>query len=169
MAQPDLLDVRARPRGGQLLIIVVVALAAGAGGTWLTRALDASVQPGWPLALGIGAGIALGVVWFAMQGARVVVAADRVLTYSLHGRPNLACDLTLITAVRPIEAGLVHGIGLELSDPRQVRFLHKAGISPASMRQWREAYGVDVVLEGFPPGLAEELQRVVAGTGQSAG
>ncbi len=151
------LDERARPRGGQVAFIACVALAAGASGAWLTRALDAAAQPGWPLALGIGAGISVGVVFFAMQGARVVVGEDRVLTYSLHGRPNLALDLALVSAIRPLEAGLLRGLGLELTDPRQVRFLHKAGISPERMRLWREQFGVDLVLEGFPPDLAERL------------
>lgn len=154
---PNRLDERARPRGGQVVFIVCVALAAGAGGTWLTRALDAAVQPGWPLAIGIGAGIALGVVFFAMQGARVVVGEDRVLTYSLHGRPNLSLELALITAARPLAAGLVRGIGLELSEPQRVRFLHKAGISPERMRSWRDQHGVDLVLEGFAPELAVRL------------
>lgn len=161
---PALLDERARPRGGQVVFIVCVALAAGAGGTWLTRALDAAVQPGWPLALGIGAGVALGVVFFAMQGARVVVDAERVLTYSLHGRPNLAVALVHVTAARPVEAGLVRGIGLELADLRQVRFLHKAGISPERMRTWREQFGVDLVLEGFPPELAGRLLALRSGS-----
>jgi hypothetical protein len=160
MPQPNRLDERARPRGGQVVFIVCVALAAGAGGTWLTRALDAAVQPGWPLALGIGGGVALGVVFFAMQGSRIVVDGDRVLTYSLHGRPNIAFDLALVAAVRPLEAGLVRGLGLELSDPKQVRFLHKAGISPERMRSWREQFGVDVVLEGFPPELAGRLLAI---------
>lgn len=161
---PNPLDERARPRGGQVVFIVCVALVAGAGGTWLTRALDAAVQPSWPLALGIGAGVALGVVFFAMQGARVVVDAERVLTYSLHGRANLAVDLVQVTAARPIEAGLVRGIGLELADPRQVRFLHKAGISPERMRTWREQFGVDLVLEGFPPELAGRLLALRSGS-----
>lgn len=160
---PNPLDERARPRGGQVAFIVCVAIAAGAGGTWLTRALDAAVQPGWPLALGIGAGVALGVLFFAMQGARVVVDAERVLTYSLHGRPNLAVELVQVTAARAIEAGLVRGIGLELADPRQVRFLHKAGISPERMRIWREQFGVDLVLEGFPPELAGRLLALRGG------
>lgn len=161
---PNLLDERSRPRGGQVVFIVCVALAAGAGGTWLTRALDAAVQPGWPLALGIGAGIALGVVFFAMQGARVVVDAERVLTYSLHGRPNLAVDLALVTDVRLVESGLVRGIGLGLYDPKQVRFLHKAGISPERMRIWREQFGVDLVLEGFPPELAGRMFALRSGS-----
>lgn len=160
---PFPLDERSRPRGGQVVFIICVALAAGAGGIWLTRALDAAVQPGWQLALGIGAGIALGVVWFAMQGARVVVDAERVLTYSLHGRSNLTIDLAQVTDARPVEAGLVRGIGLELSDPKQVRFLHKAGISPERMRIWREQFGVDLVLEGFPPELAGRLLALRSG------
>ena len=157
MASPDLLDERARPRGGQVWFIVVVAVLAGGGGTWLTRSLDAAVQPAWPLALGIGAGIALGVIFFAMQGSRITVGADRVLTYSLHGRANLAVDLAQVSAIRPVEAGLVRGLGLELSDPQQVRFLHKAGISPERMRAWREQFGVDLVLEGFAPEVAARL------------
>jgi hypothetical protein len=144
---PNLLDERARPRGGQVVFIVCVAL-------------DAAVQPGWPLALGIGAGIALGVVFFAMQGARVVVGADRILTYSLHGRPNLTVALAQVTTIRPVEAGLVRGLGLELADPRQVRFLHKGGISPERMRTWREQYGVDLVLEGFAPDQAGRLLAI---------
>jgi len=149
----DLLDERSRPRGGQIVFIAALALAAGAGGTWLTRALDADPSPGWMLSIGIGAGIAIGTVFFAMQGGRVVVGADRVLTYSLHGRPNLAFDLALATAIRV----LPEGVGIELADPRQVRFLHKTGISPERMRGWRERLGVDLVLEGFPADLAVRL------------
>jgi len=88
------------------------------------------------------------------------VSADRVLTYSLHGRANLSLDLAQITAVRPIAAGLVRGIGVEVADVRQVRFLHKAGISPERMRQWREQFGVDLVLEGFAADVGERLERL---------
>lgn len=165
MAPADLLDARSRPRGGQIVFIWCLALSSGAAGVWLTRALDAAAQPGWPLALGIGVGIAVGVLWFAMQGARVVVGADRVVTYSLHGRPNLAFDLALISELRSVEVGLVRGIGVGLSDLRQVRFLHKAGISPERLRQWREKHGIDLILEGFPPALGEDLRRLGAGAG----
>lgn len=157
MASSDvLLDRRARPQGAQRIFILVVALVAGAAGAWLTTAIDAE-GPRWALACGIGLGLAAGVIFFAMQGARVVVGANRVLTYSLHGRPNLAFDLALATAFRPLAEGLVHGVGVELSDPQQVRFLHKTGISPEQMRRWREQFGVDLVLEGFPSGLADSL------------
>lgn len=154
------LDERARPRGAQRAFVAAVAVAAGAGGVWLTRALDASYRPEWPLALGIGAGIALGVWLFAMQGARVVVTGDGVLTYTLHGRPNLRLPLALIDAVRPIAAGMVGGVGLELSDPKRVEFLHKTGISPERMRRWRADFGVDVVLEGFPPATGERIDAL---------
>jgi hypothetical protein len=169
MAQPDLIEVTARPRGGQRVLIIVLALASGAGGTWLTRALDAAIQPGWPLALGIGLGIALGIVFFAMQGARIVVSATGEVIYSLHGRPNLAFDLGQATSIRPLEAGMVCGVGVELTDPTQVRFLHKAGISPERMRVWREVYGVDLVLEGFPPVVADQLRLLGAGGRRPAG
>lgn len=158
-----LLDERARPRGAQFAVVLAVALASGAAGFWLTQAIDAAARPGLPLALGIGAGIALGVLFFAMQGARVVVAADRSLTYTLHGRPNLRLPLSLITAVRPAGAGMVAGVGLELSDPRQVEFLHKTGISPERMRRWRDEFGVDLVLEGFPPGLCQRIEALRKG------
>ena len=167
MPSPDLLDVRARPRGGQLVVIAVVASAAGAAGTWMTRALDVGFQPSWPLAVTVGACLALGVVVFAMQGARIVIDAQRVLTYSLHGRANLAFDLAAISAARPLHAGLVRGIGIELSDIRQVRFLHKAGISPERMRRWREQHGVDLVLEGFPPVCADQLLALARGGGSA--
>lgn len=154
------LDERARPQGAQRVVVATVAFAAGAAGVWLTRALDASYRPEWPLALGIGAGIACGVWLFAMQGARVVVGDDGMLTYTLHGRPNLRLPLALIVAVRPISAGMVGGVGLELSDPQQVAFLHKTGISPERMRRWRADFGVDVVLEGFPPAVGERLDAL---------
>jgi len=157
MAQPDLIDLRSRPRGAQFAFIIVVAVVTGAGGTWLTLALDAAVRPGWPLALGIGTGIAIGVVFFAMQGARVVVDVERNLTYSLHGRANLVVNLAAAGVIRPVADRMVHGIGLELTDIKQVRFLHKGGISPERMRRWREQFGVDLVLEGFPAELAEQL------------
>ena len=157
---PDLLDLRSRPRGAQVTFIVVVACAAGAGATWLTLALDAAVRPSWPLALGIGAGVAIGVIFFAMQGARVVVDAGANLVYSLHGRANLVVPLAAISAIRPVDEGLVRGIGLELGDIRAVRFLHKGGISPERMRCWREQLGVDLVLEGFPEDLAGRLSAL---------
>jgi hypothetical protein len=168
MASPDavgggeatLLDVRARPQGGQRVFILIIALLAGAAGFWLTQAVDGAARPSVPLAVGIGCGIALGVLFFAFQGARVVVAADGILTYSLHGRPNLSVAVSAVTAIRPINDGLVRGLGLEFADPQQVRFLHKAGISPERMRRWREQYGVDLVLEGFHAAVGERLETL---------
>lgn len=154
------LDVRARPQGAQRTFIIVVALASGAAGFWLTQAIDASARPGLPLALGIGLGIAIGVLFFAMQGAQVQVAGDGKLIYTLHGRPNLRLDLALISAIRPVGEGMVRGIGLELSDPKQVEFLHKTGISPERMRRWREQFGVDLVLEGFPAEVGERIEAL---------
>jgi hypothetical protein len=158
--ESPLLDVRARPQGGQRWFIIAVALAAGAGGFWLTQALDSATKPSFPLALGIAVGIAAGVIFFAFQGARVVVGTDRVLVYSLHGRPNLAVPLDALGAIRHVEAGLVRGLGVEVPDPQQVRFLHKAGISPERMRRWREQIGYDLLLEGFPAEVGAALERL---------
>lgn len=154
------LDVRARPQGAQRVFIIVIALASGAAGFWLTQAIDAAVRPGLPLALGIGLGIAVGVLFFAMEGARVLVTADGKLVYALHGRPNLRFDLSLISAIRPVGDGMVGGLGLELADPKQVEFLHKTGVSPERMRRWREQFGVDLVLEGFPAEVGERIQAL---------
>jgi hypothetical protein len=164
MPEPEaaaLLDVRSRPGRAQAIFIIIVALLSGAGGFWLTQALDAAVRPGWPLALGIGVGIAGGVVLFAFQGARVQVDATGVLVYSLHGRPNLSLPVRQITAVRVIDQGLVRGVGLEVGEVAQIRFLHKMGISPARMLAWREQQGVDLILEGFGPDLADRLAALV--------
>lgn len=161
MPQADiLLDVRARPQGAQRVFIILVAIASGAAGFWLTQAIDAAVRPGLPLAVGIGAGVALGVIIFAMQGARVLVTADRKLTYVLHGRPNLRLELSQIAAIRPIVAGMVGGVGLELTEVQRIEFLHKTGISPERMRRWREQFAVDLVLEGFPPAVGERLDTL---------
>jgi hypothetical protein len=164
------MDRRARPQGGQRVIILVVALAAGAAGCWLARAVDSAPQPGWLVGMTVGSAIAALVVWFAMLGTRVTVDAGGVLVYSLHGRPNLSFDIRAVTIFRPVDAGLALGIGVEFADPRIVRFLHKSGVSPERMRRWREALGVDLVLEGFPAGLADELTHMrdalpPAGTG----
>jgi hypothetical protein len=154
------LDVRARPQGAQRMFLIIVALASGAAGFWLTQAIDAAIRPGLPLALGIGLGIAAGVLFFAMEGARVLVFGDGKLVYTLHGRPNLRFALALITATRPVGDGMVGGIGIELSDPKQVEFLHKTGISPERMRRWREQFGVDLVLEGFPADVGERIDAL---------
>lgn len=158
-----LLDARARPQGPQRVFILVVALASGAAGFWFCQAVGAAVRPGMPLALGIALGIALGVLYFAMRGTRVVVGADRRLTYSLQGRPNLRVHLDRITAVRPISGGLLGGVGLELDDPAQVEFLPQAGIVPERLRLWRERVGVDVLLEGFPADVAARLDALRKG------
>jgi hypothetical protein len=163
MAQPESvsrLDVRSRPGRGQAIFIIVVALLSGAGGFWLTQALDAAVRPGWPLALGIGVGIAGGVVLFAFQGARIQVDAAGVLIYTLHGRPNLSLPLDLISDVRFIDQGLVRGVGLQLREPQEVRFLHKMAITPARMLAWREQHGVDLILEGFSTEVVGRLQEL---------
>ncbi len=165
MAPPEAasrLDVRSRPGRAQGVFIIVVALLSGAGGFWLTQALDAAVRPGWPLALGIGVGIAGGVILFAFQGARIQVDGSGVLVYSLHGRPNLSLPLDLITEVRLIDQGLVRGVGLQLGDPQRVRFLHKMAITPTRMLAWREQYGVDVILEGFGAEVVDRLQALRA-------
>lgn len=153
-----LLDVRARPQGGQRGFILLVAILAGAGGFWLTQALDSAAKPSLPLALGIAVGIAGGVVFFAFQGARIVIGADRVLVYSLHGRPNLAVPLDALGAIRHVDAGLVRGLGVEIPDPQRVRFLHKAGISPERMRRWRDQIGYDLLLEGFPAEVGAAIE-----------
>ncbi len=152
------LDVRARPQGAQRIFIIVIALVSGAAGFWLTQAIDAAVRPALPLALGIGLGVAVGVLFFAMEGARVQVTDDGKLIYALHGRPNLRFDLALISVIRPVGDGMVGGLGLELSDPKQVEFLHKTGISPERMRRWREQFGVDLVLEGFPAEVGTRIE-----------
>lgn len=154
------LDVRVRPQGAQRVFIIVIALVSGAAGFWLTQAIDAAVRPAMPLALGIGLGVAVGVLFFAMSGARVQVFGDGTLVYTLHGRPNLRFGLALISAIRPVGDGMVGGLGLELSDPKRVEFLHKTGISPERMRRWREQFAVDLVLEGFPPAVGERLDAL---------
>lgn len=154
------LDRRARPQGGQRLVLIIAAVASGVAGCWLTRAIDSSTPPSWILGLLVGSGLAALVLWFAMLGTRVTVDAAGQLIYSLHGRPNLAFDLRSITTIRVVHDGLVSGIGLEIADPQTVRFLHRSGVSPERMRRWRKQWGVDVVLEGFPADLAEELSRL---------
>jgi hypothetical protein len=154
-----LLDLRSRPQGAQRAFIVGLAAIGGAAGTWLALSLDAA-GIGLPLALGIGSGIAVGVVFFAFQGSRIVVTDDGLLTYSLHGRPNLVIELAQITAVKPIERGLVRGLGLELADPQRTRFLHKTGISPERMRRWRDEIAVDVLLEGFGATVGDQLDTL---------
>ncbi len=167
MGAAPLLDCRARPRGAQLAVIAFAALASGVGAAWLAHAIDSDPQRGWSLAVVAGTLIAALVGGFAMLGARVVVEADGILTYSLHGRANLALDLRDCRAFRPVAGALLGGVGLDV-DPGRVRFLHKAGISPERMRRWRGEVGADLVLEGFPPGLAAELSvlrsRLAAGT-----
>jgi hypothetical protein len=156
---PPRLDLRGRPGAGARLVIAGAALAAGAAGVFLVRALDAAPQPGWWLALAVGAGIAGLTLLFALQGTRLRVAADGTATYSLHGRANLAFALTDSSGFRPCAQGLLAGVALDL-DPRKVRFLHKAGISPERMRRWRAELGCDLVLEGLGAADAEALCRL---------
>ena len=165
---PPLLDRRARPSAAQRFVIAIASFAAGAAAVWLAHAIDSDPQRGWGLALGAGAVIAALVAWFAMLGARVVIAGDGSLTYSLHGRPNLVLDLRDVAEARPIASGMLVGVGLVLADVQRVRFLHKAGISPDRMRRWRDDLGVDVLLEGFPPALAGELADLRVRLGPSA-
>lgn len=156
-----LLDCRARPHGAQRGIIIVVAIATGMAGCWLTRAIDGSPEPGWIAGLIIGSAIAALTGWFAMLGTRVEVDRAGQVRYSLHGRPNLVFDLRSSVAIRPVHEGLAQGVGIAFADPQaSVRFQHKSGISPERMRRWREALGVDLVLEGFPAEMADELQRL---------
>jgi hypothetical protein len=160
-AAPEiLLDERARPIGAQRAVIGAAAVASALGGAWLARALDSDPQSGWWVPIAVGAAIAAGTWWFAMQGTRVVVTADGMLTYALHGRMNLTVPLAAVAVFRPIGQGMIAGIGLELVDVQQVRFLHKGGISPQRMRGWRASSGVDLVLEGFPPELAARLSAL---------
>lgn len=153
------IDRRARPQGGQRIVVAIVAVAAGAAGFWLARAVDSAAQPDPRIGLVVGGLIAVLVAWFAMLGTRVVVDGD-VLTYSLQGRPNLSFDLRAATAIRPVRHGLAQGVGIAFHDPQVVRFLHRTGVSPERMRRWRAELGVDLVLEGFPAGLADELLRL---------
>lgn len=152
-----LLDRRARPGTAQRVVIAIVACASGAAACLLAHAIDGDPQRGWWLALVVGAVFAGTVAWFAMLGTRITVGSDGVLTYRLHGRPNLSFELRQAAAFCPVGQGLLVGIGVELTDPQAVRFLHKAGISPERMRRWKRELGVDLVLEGFPPELAVEL------------
>ena len=154
------MDRRARPQGAQLAVVVIVALAAGAAGAWLTHAVDSSPQPGWTTALVVGCCLAGLVVWFASLGTRVVVDAAGILVYSLHGRPNLSFDLRAVSTLRMVQDGLVRGIGVGFAEPQAVRFLHKMGVSPERMRRWRLELDVDLVLEGFPAAMVGELAAV---------
>lgn len=153
-------DQRARPQGPQRLVILICGLMAGVAGCWLTRAVDSSPQPGWVLGVTVGIVLAAMVIGFAMLGTRVVVDELGVLTYSLHGRPNLSFDLPVAVTIRPVRQGIMQGIGIAFADPQAVRFLHKSGVSPERMRRWRDALGVDLVLEGFSAEAAEELRRL---------
>lgn len=160
MPPPEIrFERRARPQGGQRLVIAAAALAAGAGAAWLAHAIDSDPARGWGLAIAAGVVVTALVGWFAMLGSRIVVDAGGLLTYSLHGRPNLVLDLREALDLRPVSAGLLRGVGVVIPAER-IRFLHKAGISPERMRRWREALGVDLVLEGFPAETAGELQAL---------
>lgn len=168
-AEPDagpaagvLLDARARPKDVQLVVVAITAVTTGATAAWLAHAIDSDPARGWGLGIGVGAAVGSLVAWLAMLGSRVVVAADGRLTYSLHGRPNLTVDLRDCCSIRPLAAGMVGGIGIELSDPGRVRYLHKSGISPERLRRWRAQFGTDLILEGFPPAMAAELERLRA-------
>ena len=141
----------------QRFVIAFAACVAGAAAVWLAHAIDSDPQRSWLLPLAAGVVITALVAWFAMLGTRITVDADGILTYSLHGRANLAVDLRAATAIRPVASGMIAGVGLSLRDPAQVRFLHKAGISPERMRRWREDLAVDLLLEGFSQELATEL------------
>lgn len=162
-ADPDpVFAAGSRPEGALRWIIAVFALGGGIAAALLARSLAGVLMPGWAVPAAAGAAVAAAIAWFAMLGARIVVRRDGVLTYRLHGRDNLTLPLSVVTAVRPVADGWVRGIGLELSDPRQVVFLHRAGISPARMRRWREELGVDLVCEGFPPAVSERLGQLAA-------
>lgn len=150
MSPPPRLPVEliGRPGRWQRLAILVVAVAAGAGAAWLTRSLDTAPDPGWVLPTGIGGAVIILVWGFAMRGVRLRIDADGTCTYALHGRPNLVFAFGEVTAIAPVRQGLVAGVGLSLPVER-VRFLHKAGISPAQMAAWRAHLGCDLLLEGL--------------------
>lgn len=163
------LDRRARPRGAQVLVIAVGAISAGAAAAWLARAVDSDPDPGWTIALPVGAAVAAMVAWFAMSGTRITIDDQGTLVYSLQGRRNLALDLRDVSEIRPVADGLTVGAGLVLPEPGKVRFLHKAGVSPERMRRWRAALGVDLLLEGFQAGDVAAIEAIRVGLAAAPG
>jgi len=107
----------------------------------------ASYNPGW-LSLGglIGAGLGMIIVRSVAAGARVTVDADGTLTYYLGQRPNFSLPLGAVRDIRPIQAGLLRGIGCDCPLD-QVHFHHRKGISLAAMQAQQQQLGVGVVLE----------------------
>jgi len=144
---------RPPPRGVQALGWVIgIAFAAGGTALYLGVVEDAS------FATAAGVGLALGILipLILRRGSIVRLHADGQLTYGFGAHPNLVLPLAAIRDMRWIEQGLLRGIGLDI-DPQAVRFIHRKGVSYATMRQYRKATGLDLVLEFLTP---EDLERL---------
>lgn len=150
--------VHARPRGRQWLALAGAALALGIGAAWLARALDPA-PGGWLLPAGIGGALALAILWLAALGSSLRLLPDGRLEYAIAGRPALRVALAEIRAVHALDLGGVPALGLKLADPRRVEFVHRAAVSPAQMRRWRERHGVDLLFDGYDARAADWLRR----------
>ena len=111
--------------------------------------------------LGLAVGLLLGglIPAHVLRGALCRVEADGTLRYGYRDRLRIAVPLRQVRAIRPVQAGLLRGIGLEIA-PELVQFADRRGPGYAALHTWRRDLGVDLVLEFLLPEDGAALERL---------
>jgi hypothetical protein len=156
---PLLWSVRRAPPRGVRILGWIVGLLFAIGGAWLLHSL--LIEPSWPPAIAVGAALGLLIPLSLRGGATARVHASGELVYGFGRHPNVLVPLAAVQEWRLLDQGMLRGIGLRV-EPQAVRFLHRKGISYATMRRYREQTGLDLVLEFLTPQDLERLQALQA-------
>lgn len=152
---PVLWTARRPPSAGVRALSWIVGAAFAAGAAWLFREIQAGA--GWGLSIAVGSAFGLLIPLAMRSGAVIRIHADGRLAYGFGRHPNLVLPLRAVREATWVEVGTLRGIGLRI-DPEEVRFIHRKGISYATMRRYREASGMDLVLEFLTPDDLERLR-----------
>ena len=158
---PVVWSIRRPPPLGVRLLGWVLGAALTLGGAWLLRSLMLE-PPAWWIALLVGSVFGVMIPLALGHGASARVHAGGELVYGYGRRPNALIPLAEITHWAMVDQGLVRGIGIKLARPEAVRFLHRKGISYATMRRYQETCGMDLVLEFLTRDDLDQLSRIQA-------
>ena len=148
-------QIHRRPRGRMLWWSIVLGILLGGGSTLLIHAL--LVDRDWLIATAAGVGLGLFLVLSLLHGCSVRILDGGRLIYALRGHDCVAVDLRQVTAMHPLQTGVLSGIGL-VGPLTALEFLSRKGVSRAHCATLHDRHGVALVLEFLLPSDLAPLQ-----------